>query len=83
MQQVLESVEYCHNQNIIHRDLKPENLLLSSKSNDAIVKLADFGLAVELEESSKAAWHGGCGLQTLSWFEWFGLNYILWFYDLH
>lgn len=61
MQQVLESVEYCHKQNIIHRDLKPENLLLSSKSKDAIVKLADFGLAVELDGSDKPAWHGFAG----------------------
>lgn len=30
-----------------HRDLKPENLLLTSKDDDANVKLADFGFAVE------------------------------------
>ncbi|CAI8021372.1 Calcium/calmodulin-dependent protein kinase type II [Geodia barretti] len=47
IQQVLESVEYCHSHGIIHRDLKPENLLLASKAKGASVKLADFGLAVE------------------------------------
>ncbi|XP_064389369.1 calcium/calmodulin-dependent protein kinase type II subunit delta-like isoform X2 [Halichondria panicea] len=61
MQQVLESVEYCHQKNIIHRDLKPENLLLSSKTKDAIVKLADFGLAVELDGSNQSTWHGFAG----------------------
>nr|CAB59634.1 Ca2+/calmodulin-dependent protein kinase II [Suberites domuncula] len=47
IQQILESVKYCHDRRIIHRDLKPENLLLASKTPGASVKLADFGLAVE------------------------------------
>ncbi len=37
--------------------LQPENLLLASKSKDAAVKLADFGLAVEME-SSAPQWYG-------------------------
>lgn len=36
---------YCHNQGIAHRDLKPENLLYQSTSEDAEIKIADFGLA--------------------------------------
>ena len=32
-------------QNIVHRDLKPENLLYVDKSDDAAVKITDFGLA--------------------------------------
>ena len=32
----------------MHRDLKPENLLLASKQKGAAVKLADFGLAIEV-----------------------------------
>lgn len=31
----------------MHRDLKPENLLLTSKNDDADVKLADFGFAAK------------------------------------
>jgi calcium/calmodulin-dependent protein kinase I len=46
---VLGALKYCHDINIVHRDLKPENLLLTSKSEDADVKLADFGFAVEAE----------------------------------
>lgn len=38
-------MKYCHDLGIVHRDLKPENLLLSSTSNNANIKLADFGLA--------------------------------------
>ena len=28
------------------RDLKPENILLTSKNDDAFIKLADFGFAI-------------------------------------
>jgi len=43
--QVLEGVEALHEQSVVHRDLKPENLLLSSSDEDAVIKVADFGLA--------------------------------------
>ena len=43
--QVAYAVKYCHERNIAHRDLKPENLLLLDKSENVIVKLADFGFA--------------------------------------
>jgi len=38
--------------------MQPENLLLASKAKDASVKLADFGLAVELEHPSEPSWYG-------------------------
>ncbi|XP_066915664.1 calcium/calmodulin-dependent protein kinase type II subunit alpha-like isoform X2 [Clytia hemisphaerica] len=60
IQQILESVLHCHQLNIVHRDLKPENLLLASKEKGAAVKLADFGLAVEVD-GEKPAWHGFAG----------------------
>lgn len=43
--QILTAVAHLHSKGICHRDLKPENLLLSSKSDDAVVKVADFGFA--------------------------------------
>ncbi|KAK3754014.1 hypothetical protein QZH41_020292, partial [Actinostola sp. cb2023] len=48
MRQVLEAIAFCHEREIIHRDLKPHNLLLASKDNSAPLKVADFGVAVEL-----------------------------------
>ena len=35
-----------------YRDLKPENLLLTSKEDDANIKIADFGFAVECNDCS-------------------------------
>ncbi|XP_078318963.1 calcium/calmodulin-dependent protein kinase type II delta chain-like isoform X7 [Crassostrea virginica] len=60
MQQILESVNYCHVHGIVHRDLKPENLLLASKLKGAAVKLADFGLAIEVQ-GEQQAWFGFAG----------------------
>ena len=46
MDQLFDSVLYCHANGIVHRDLKPENLLLScSELSRSTIKIADFGLA--------------------------------------
>lgn len=45
---------------MVHRDLKPENLLLASKAKGAAVKLADFGLAIEVQGDHQA-WFGFAG----------------------
>lgn len=42
---LLNAIKYMHDRNIVHRDLKPENLLMTSESNDADVKIVDFGFA--------------------------------------
>ncbi|KAI6180840.1 Calcium/calmodulin-dependent protein kinase [Aphelenchoides besseyi] len=60
IQQILESIAYCHSNDIVHRDLKPENLLLASRAKGAAVKLADFGLAIELQNGADA-WYGFAG----------------------
>lgn len=43
--QLIEALEYCHNQGYAHRDLKPENILLDKNFN---LLLADFGFATIL-----------------------------------
>ncbi|XP_059388676.1 calcium/calmodulin-dependent protein kinase type II subunit gamma-like isoform X15 [Carassius carassius] len=58
--QILESVHHIHQHDIVHRDLKPENLLLASKMKGAAVKLADFGLAIEVQ-GDQQAWFGFAG----------------------
>ncbi|XP_078235895.1 calcium/calmodulin-dependent protein kinase type II subunit beta isoform X34 [Pogona vitticeps] len=60
IQQILEAVLHCHQMGVVHRDLKPENLLLASKCKGAAVKLADFGLAIEVQ-GDQQAWFGFAG----------------------
>ncbi len=36
---------YIHSYGIAHRDLKPENILMTDDSNNADIKLVDFGLS--------------------------------------
>ncbi|GMF25230.1 unnamed protein product [Phytophthora fragariaefolia] len=56
---LLETIAFCHDADVVHRDLKPENLLLSSRDDDADIKLADFGFA-----KKAAIQNGDAGLST-------------------
>lgn len=43
---ILDAIAYCHDQKgIVHRDLKPENFLFSSRDDNAVIKIIDFGLS--------------------------------------
>jgi len=46
MNQMIEAVEYMHDQNVIHRDLKLGNLFLDKNMN---IKVGDLGLATRLD----------------------------------
>ncbi|XP_035796160.1 serine/threonine-protein kinase PLK4-like [Anopheles albimanus] len=50
MRQVVEGVLYLHSQHILHRDISLSNLLLSTNMT---VKIADFGLATELNRADE------------------------------
>ncbi|XP_048517436.1 calcium/calmodulin-dependent protein kinase type 1 [Dendroctonus ponderosae] len=50
IRQVLEAVDYMHEQGVVHRDLKPENLLYYSPDEDSKIMISDFGLS-KMEES--------------------------------
>jgi serine/threonine protein kinase len=43
-----------HSFQIIHRDLKPSNLLLSCDSEDALLKIGDFGFARYMQPAAMA-----------------------------
>ncbi|KAH7280598.1 hypothetical protein KP509_36G005300 [Ceratopteris richardii] len=50
---LMESIDFCHSMGIVHRDIKPENILLLDDSDISCIKLADFGLAVEISPGQK------------------------------
>lgn len=46
IKQIMEGMNYLHQNNIIHRDIKPQNILLS----DSTVKICDFGFSKEIKD---------------------------------
>ncbi|TMW64105.1 hypothetical protein Poli38472_014222 [Pythium oligandrum] len=63
--QLVDGVQYCHQNGVCHRDLKPENLLLDENGD---LKISDFGLSAlydgggEGGETSRASLlHTTCG----------------------
>jgi len=43
MKQILENMNYCHEQNIIHRNLKPENIVVNKDLDH--LKIMNFELS--------------------------------------
>ncbi|XP_010879226.1 calcium/calmodulin-dependent protein kinase IGa isoform X1 [Esox lucius] len=45
VRQVLQAVNYLHENSIVHRDLKPENLLYFNSDENSKIMISDFGLS--------------------------------------
>ena len=67
--QILEGLNYCHEQNVIHRDLKPENIFIFKNENEMIVKIADFGLSKNVEQSIAKSIVGSLNFMAPEFFE--------------
>jgi len=49
--QVCEAVRHAHQKGIIHRDIKSSNILVSTRDNQAVPKIIDFGIVKALTQS--------------------------------
>lgn len=45
MLQLANGLNYLHSYGILHRDIKPDNIMLSDNSENATIKIMDFGLS--------------------------------------
>uniref|UniRef100_A0A3P9JV87 non-specific serine/threonine protein kinase n=1 Tax=Oryzias latipes TaxID=8090 RepID=A0A3P9JV87_ORYLA len=48
LRDILEALHYLHSWRIAHLDLKPENIVVEHASSQPVIKLTDFGDAVQL-----------------------------------
>uniref|UniRef100_A0A8C9XHR0 non-specific serine/threonine protein kinase n=1 Tax=Sander lucioperca TaxID=283035 RepID=A0A8C9XHR0_SANLU len=52
LRDILEALHYLHSWRIAHLDLKPENIVVEHASSQPVIKLTDFGDAIQLNPSS-------------------------------
>ncbi|CAM9753486.1 unnamed protein product [Scytosiphon promiscuus] len=52
---LVNCVQHCHDMGVVHRDLRPEHLLLTSRDDNATIKLTGFDFARSLPRDD----HGG------------------------
>jgi serine/threonine protein kinase len=50
--QLIDALDYAHQQAVVHRDIKPDNIIVSSDSGNEIAHLVDFGIAKAVDDSS-------------------------------
>ncbi len=47
--EILDALEYAHNNNVLHRDIRPQNIVLTA---DGKVKLIDFGISEIMRQAA-------------------------------
>lgn len=58
---ILDGIEYLHNEGVLHRDLKPENILMT---NEGSIVITDFGLGVQSQSGSARLTRTGMAMGT-------------------
>ena len=48
--QIVEGIQYCHEQGIVHRDIKLENIIIDHELN---IRIIDFGFAIKYDPSKR------------------------------
>lgn len=61
--QILQAINYCHNNGVCHRDLKPENFIFATKEESSDIKIIDFGLSKIFDPTTQgySLMQTGCG----------------------
>lgn len=54
LEKMLSAVLYCHHHGIVHRDIKLDNFIFGDETEQAELKLIDFGFACEVKEGREA-----------------------------
>ena len=52
LKQIVEGIQYLHENKIAHCDLKPDNFLFANGADDADLKIIDFGMSKHFQSRS-------------------------------
>ncbi|CAD8109288.1 unnamed protein product [Paramecium primaurelia] len=53
IQQIMEGINYMHNNGFVHRDMKPDNIVFNDLGQFSQLKIIDFGITKKIEDLDK------------------------------